>query len=171
MSSEEEDRVSAALTATAYGVDVGDVLSSDEEADFCGEIIRARSRQKTPKVWLEEWLKKRDTHGSYASIFEDVKMNDTYFLKYLHMPFEIYETILAGIEDKIEKKRTNMRPPIPAGARLLATLLYLIEGKTYSRLQWSTLIDQTTLGKIIPETCQAIFDRFNEEYFKVFISC
>ena len=75
-----------------------------------------------------------------------------------------FEFILSKVRPKIEKIDTDLREAIDAGARLEATLLYLITGDTYSRLQYMTRIHQSTLGKIIPEVCQAIYETLGKDY-------
>ena len=70
---------------------------------------------------------------------------------------ETFNYILQKIEPNISKKDTIFRLSIPAAARLEATLLFLATGESYARLEYFTRIDETTLGKIIPEVCEAIY--------------
>ena len=74
-------------------------------------------------------------------------LTNSFFEKYLHIPLPIYEFILERIKSKIEKKDTHFRVPIAAGARLEATLLFLVTGRSYSRLQYLNRIEKNTLEK------------------------
>ncbi|KAJ8893474.1 hypothetical protein PR048_006072 [Dryococelus australis] len=47
--------------------------------------------------------------------------------------------------------------PIPPNGRLMATLRYLATGRTLKNLRFSCHIAPQTLGKIIPDNCEAIF--------------
>ena len=69
-------------------------------------------------------------------------LTNSFFEKYLHIPLPIYEFILERIKSKIEKKDTHFRVPIAAGARLEATLLFLVTGRSYSRLQYLNRIEK-----------------------------
>ena len=61
----------------------------------------------------------------------------------------IFDYILERITPIIQKEETHLRETIPAGARLEATLLFLITGNYYSRLQNITRIRESTLGRFI----------------------
>lgn len=50
---------------------------------------------------------------------------------------------------------------------LIATLRYLATGRNYEDLKFSCAISPQFLGKIIPETCWAIYRALKEEYMTV----
>ena len=50
-----------------------------------------------------------------------------------------------------------MRNAISAEERLVATLRYLATGCSYEDIKFRTGISPQALGKIIPETCEAIY--------------
>ena len=99
-------------------------------------------------------------------MYKELSTDEQLFQKYLHIPFPIYEFILERIKSKIEKQDTHFRVPITAGARLEATLLFLVTGHSFSRLQYLNRIEKSTLGKIIPEVCDAIYSVLGNEYIK-----
>lgn len=68
---------------------------------------------------------------------------------------------------KLKKQNTVMRESISPEERLAATLRFLATGRSYEDLKFSTLIAAQTLGRIIPETCQIIFETLKDEYMKV----
>ncbi|XP_023718189.1 uncharacterized protein LOC111870281 [Cryptotermes secundus] len=51
----------------------------------------------------------------------------------------------------------NMRKAITPNERLTATLRYLATGRTLEDLKFSTRISPQALGRVIPETCEAIY--------------
>lgn len=50
-----------------------------------------------------------------------------------------------------------MREAVSAEERLIATLRYLAVGNSYEDLKFTTAISPQLLGRIIPETCTAIY--------------
>ena len=85
---------------------------------------------------------------------------------YLKLPVPVFDFILKRITPIVEKQETHLRQTISPGARLEATLLFLITGDYYSRLQHLTRIHETTLGRFIPEICEAIYTELGNEYLK-----
>ena len=83
---------------------------------------------------------------------------------YLKLP--VFDFILKRITPIVEKQETHLRQTISPGARLEATLLFLITGDYYSRLQHLTRIHESTLGRFIPEICEAIYTELGNEYLK-----
>ena len=60
-----------------------------------------------------------------------------------------------------------MRESISAEERLVATLRFLSTGRSYEDLKYSCAVSAQALGKIIPETCWAIYQVLSGEYLKV----
>jgi hypothetical protein len=58
-----------------------------------------------------------------------------------------------------------MRQAITPHERLTATLRFLATGISYEDLKFSTIMSPQALGKIIPETCRAIY-KVLKEYYK-----
>ncbi|KAH1010963.1 hypothetical protein HUJ04_000413 [Dendroctonus ponderosae] len=59
-----------------------------------------------------------------------------------------------------------MRQAITHEERLIATLRFLATGRSYEDLKFSTCIAAQTLGQLIPETCQAIYNVLKVKYMK-----
>ncbi|XP_023312377.1 uncharacterized protein LOC111692556 [Anoplophora glabripennis] len=79
---------------------------------------------------------------------------------------EIYTELLGLVSQIIQKEDTIMRQAITPHERLTSTLRFLVTGRNYEDLKFSTGISAQALGKIIPETCRAIFDVLQENYCK-----
>ena len=77
-----------------------------------------------------------------------------------------YLTLLSMVSPLIQKKNTTMRQAITPHERLTATLRFLATGRSYEDLKFSTLMSLQAMGKIIPETCHAIY-KVLKEYYKV----
>jgi len=73
------------------------------------------------------------------------------------MDEETYTYLLSLVSNTIQKQNTIMRKCISPHERLTATLRFLATGRSYTDLQYSTIIPKPALSKIIPETCDAIY--------------
>jgi len=67
----------------------------------------------------------------------------------------------------IKKKETVMRKSISAHERLSVTLRFLATGRSCEDLKFSSVISPQALGKIIPETCQVLYQVLRRDYLKV----
>ena len=65
-----------------------------EEEDVCDAVVINVSvgleERKPKRLWSEEYLLKRDTVGSYASMFNDEQLNTNMFNKYLGISATIF---------------------------------------------------------------------------------
>ena len=148
-------------------------MSSDEEEFACAALVVAQmydevhNNHKKRRKWTNDWLLQRRNKGSYGSIFNEISGEGDIFKKYLRISLPTFELLLEKVTPFIEKEDTHLRDSIPAGARLEATLLFLISGLSYSRLQFETRISVSSLSSIIPETCKAIFQSLKDDFMKV----
>ena len=129
-----------------------------------GFLVNGEPGRKRRCTWTEDWLLRRENYGSYYTLHREFRLQEKLFNKYLRIPIPIYDYILDKITPLIMKDDLHMRQTIPPGARFEATLLYLINGDYYSRLQHLTRIHETTLGRFIPEVCEAIYSALGREF-------
>ena len=66
--------------------------------------------------------------------------------------------LLSLVAPRIAKLSTSYREPIPPPHRLSATLRHLATGESRISLSLQYRIGRQTISKIIPETCEAIYD-------------
>jgi len=59
-----------------------------------------------------------------------------------------------------------MRNAITPEARIAATLRFLDNGRSFEDLKFATIISPQALGKIIPETCKAIYEALKHDYLR-----
>ncbi|KAL1488503.1 hypothetical protein ABEB36_014969 [Hypothenemus hampei] len=83
------------------------------------------------------------------------------------MDEDTYLELLKLVTPLIQKESTHLRETIGSHERLTATLLYLATGRTYEDLKFTTAISEEALGKIIPETCSAVYKILNKKYLQV----
>lgn len=125
-----------------------------------------RNIKKSRSKWSKEWLLKRE-YFSHINLLEELKLEPDDWRNYLRMDEDTYLELLILITPLIQHQDTNMRRAITPHERLSATLRFLATGRNYEDLKFSTIISPQALGKIIPETCDAIYKVLNEKFMKV----
>jgi hypothetical protein len=73
----------------------------------------------------------------------------------------------AKAKQLIVKQDTVMRNAIKLEASIAATLRFLATGRSFEDLKFVTIISLHALGKIIPETCKAIYEALKHDHLKV----
>ena len=71
------------------------------------------------------------------------------------------------IRNDITKKDTPMREPIPPEIKLAVTIRFLATGTTFEDLSMCFRVHKSTIGKFVPEVCEAIYRRLKNDYFQV----
>ena len=89
------------------------------------------------------------------------------------------KSYLVKIAPQITYKDTNKRDAIPPGERLAITLrhlatgqsleIHIFVGKSFESLKFLHRISAQSIGKIIPETCQAQVNSLSKEYFLFYL--
>ena len=150
-------------------------MDNDVESIAAASIILAvvsrKRKTKNRKVrctWVRPWLKRREELGVYDTFVQELRSEEEMkYQKFLRMSPDAFDELLSLIENAATKQDTVMRDAVPGKVKLAATIRYLVTGVTYSDLQYTFRIHKSTLSRIIPEVCDAIYARFKEDYFKV----
>ncbi|XP_063231370.1 uncharacterized protein LOC134535920 [Bacillus rossius redtenbacheri] len=134
------------------------------------EKSRCKIKRRARQWWTKPWLQKRDEgngHGMLSLLRNELRLYDTEsFRNFVRMNGALFDELLGRVCPIIQKQNTVMREAIKPRDRLAVTLRYLATGCTYKDLQYSTRIAASTLGVIIPETLQAIYDTMRDECIK-----
>jgi hypothetical protein len=80
------------------------------------------------------------------------------------MSDENIQYLIAKLKPLIAKQDTVMRNVITPEALIAATLRFLATGRSFEDLKFATIISPQALVKIIPETCNAIYEALKHEY-------
>ena len=120
------------------------------------------------KKWTKSWLLKRD-HFSHVNLLQGLRFHPKDWHNYLRMNKCTYHALLSMVCPLIKRKDTRMRQAITPHERLTATLRFLATGRSYEDLKFTAIISPQALGKIIPETCRAIY-KVLKDYCKVSIN-
>ncbi|KAJ8868087.1 hypothetical protein PR048_031896 [Dryococelus australis] len=87
---------------------------------------------------------------------------------YLRMDKTAVNALLNHVRGTICKKNTKLREAISEEERLIDILRFLATGRSYEDLKFSCAISPQLLGRIIPETCVAIFEALKSEELLTF---
>lgn len=129
-------------------------------------LVPTKKRRKKRECWSKSWLMKRDTY-SHINLLKELKVTPKDWHNYLRMDENTYLVLLSLVAPLIERKNTVMRNAISPHERLTATLRFLATGRSLEDLKYSTVISPQALGKIIPETCEAIYQVLQKDHLKV----
>ena len=133
----------------------------------CGVFGRKRKNRKTREMWTKKWLLGRDrfTHINLLNFIRNDSPED--YKNYLRMSDENIQYLIAKVKPLIAKQDTVMLNAITPEARIAATLRLLATGQSFEDLKFATIISPQALGKIISETCKAIYEGLKHDYLKV----
>nr|CAH7722722.1 unnamed protein product [Callosobruchus chinensis] len=104
--------------------------------------------QKKRRVWSKRWYLERQKY-SHVSLLQELEIRE---------PTDLHNFL------RMDKE--SFREAVSARERLIVTLRYLATGRNIADLKFSCAISPQLLGKIIPETCWALFKTLKEEYMK-----
>ncbi|PIO38167.1 hypothetical protein AB205_0064800 [Aquarana catesbeiana] len=130
-------------------------------------LTKAQSMNRVGRSsWTKNWLLQRDQFCHMPLLHEIRENNPDDFRNFLRMTDPVIQRLLALLTPYISRQDTCMRQAITPEQRLVATLRYLVMGRSLQDLKFSTGISPQALGIIIPETCSAIIQVLQKEYMK-----
>ena len=117
---------------------------------------------------MRDWVLRRQTDGCYVKLLRELELEvPSLYKNFLRMNALDFNALLSLIEPKIRKQDTVMRDSIPAGERLAITLRFLATGESFKSLQYIFRVPQSTISKIVPEVCDAIYHELKGDFMKV----
>jgi hypothetical protein len=88
---------------------------------------------------------------------EELRSLSKDYCNYLKMFKDNVMNLLEKVRPLIEKQDRVLRTAITAEKQLAITIRFLATGRSYEDLTISAIISPQALGKILPETCRAIY--------------
>ena len=65
------------------------------------------------QCWIQPWLEKRETHGAFHTIFQDVRMDPQKCRAYIRMSNTQFMYLVGMLSEDLQKQDTQMRKCIP----------------------------------------------------------
>lgn len=125
---------------------------------YIGCLVRKVKKSRKPRTqWSREWLLKRKDF-SHVKLLKELQNEPNDWRNYLRMDEETYVELLSLVSPFIAKYDTVMRKAVSPHERLSATLRFLATGRSLKDMEYSTAISRPALSKIVPETCEAIYE-------------
>lgn len=90
----------------------------------------------------------------------------SYFLLIFRMDSVLFDELCEKLTPLTGKKNTVMRDAISVHDRLCVTLRFLASGCSYQDLMYSFHISVSSISKIIPEVCEALYNVLRDEYLQ-----
>ncbi|XP_071056177.1 putative nuclease HARBI1 isoform X2 [Onthophagus taurus] len=143
-------------------------MDLESVTSLCAGVIclNRKKKRKPPRLWAKKWLLERNSF-SHMSLLTEIATNEPQdYRNYLRMNEQSFEDLLERVYNLLEKKNTKLRESISVKERLVATLQFLASSRSYENLKFSCAISAQTLGRIVPETCTAIFDVLRDDFLK-----
>jgi len=79
------------------------------------ELQRLKNVKKKKRVWVRDWIKKRNTLGATNNICQELCLEDqSAYRNFFIMDPSLHLYLLSKIKVAIQKEDTNMRLAIPA---------------------------------------------------------
>ena len=129
--------------------------------------IKRRQRPRR-RIWSHSWLQNRPVTGFFNTTLCELRENDrARYANFLRMDEDSFNELLTLVLPDITRQDTHLRDSIPAAQRLVITLRFLATGETFKSLQYLFRVSNVTIGRIVPETCKAIYGRLRGKHLKV----
>ncbi|XP_026316525.1 uncharacterized protein LOC113235958 isoform X2 [Hyposmocoma kahamanoa] len=125
--------------------------------------IRRKKKNRNRRWWQMNIYNRRQTLGG-VQLLLDLKSQELsgQYKNFTALSSSDFESLLNSIGVKISKQNTRFRVSITAKERLALTLRYLATGDSFVSLQYLFRISRHSIGKIIPEVCEAITEELKE---------
>ena len=127
--------------------------------DLRTHLINSNDNRRKRRVWVREWVKRRNVLGASNTICKELSIEDQGgYRNFLRMDPNMFSFLLNKVTATIQKSDTFMRRAIPAESKLHVTLRFLATGDSFSSLQYLFRIPKNTISKFVPEVLDAIYN-------------
>lgn len=132
-----------------------------DELEYFSQF-KARRRRR---FWVRDIYRERNQKGEYHLLVKQAKLFDPeIFFQMFRMSSNKFEELLRLIAPYITKDSLR-REPISPEERLSVTLRYLATGDSFKTISTSYRMSDTTVGRIIKETSNIIWEVLQKEGF------
>lgn len=144
---------SLALAAGAY------LLHTKNQGSIRNEVDRS--------CWINDYLKDRNRSGVFVAIMKEIQIKPDILKQFIRMSHDNFCKIVEMVDPIIGKKDTVFRKAITTAERVMITLRFLATGDSFKSLEFLFKVSDSAIQKIVPETCDAIYNMLKEDHLKV----
>ena len=128
---------------------------------------RGKKKHKKRHFWIRKFYNERKLKGKYNTHFKDLKLYDHEIIfRYFRTSPSTFEKLLKIVAPDITKTETKMCESVCAQERLAITIRYLATEDADTTIAANYRMSPTTVGRIVYETCAAIWNNLALEYVK-----
>ncbi|XP_052409286.1 uncharacterized protein LOC127953950 [Carassius gibelio] len=138
--------------------------SSDEEIIV---LLNEERRRKRRRFWVHPIVTRREEHGEFYRLVQELKMYHERFRGYFRMSVSEFENLLQQLAPLLTKEQTHYRKPIDPEQRLAVCLRFLSTGDSYRSIVFSFRLGVSTVASIVSETCDALWHCLRDEHLPV----
>lgn len=129
------------------------------------QLQKHKQKKRKHSVWVRKILTERSWKGEYHHLVKELKLHDhEFFYKQFRMSPTRYEELLQLVSLVIQKSSLK-REAISPSERLCITLRFLCSGDSNVTIACSYRVGIATVGKIVKETCVAIWEKLLENNY------
>uniref|UniRef100_A0A8C4WX70 DDE Tnp4 domain-containing protein n=1 Tax=Eptatretus burgeri TaxID=7764 RepID=A0A8C4WX70_EPTBU len=131
-------------------------------------LVRRRRRAgRKKRLWVKCWGERRPAEGAINNLLGQASADgELCYADFQRIHPTLFDELVERVGPRIARTNTTFRCAISTAERVAITLRFLTTGETYRSLSYQFRVGETTIGKIVPETCQAIYDLLRDEYMK-----
>lgn len=128
-------------------------------------MLAARRRVRRRRMfWVKPWLLRRPALGFYDRLMVELRAEDMQqFRKFLRVPAEMYDDLVATLTPYLQGQDTFMRRALTPGLKVAITLRYLASGDTNPSLMYAFRVSKSSIAAVVPIVCEAIIREYAEE--------
>lgn len=129
-------------------------MDSRKKACLAIILALARKRRVNRRLWMKEWLKKRDKY-SHVVLLKEISITETDdFKNYFRMNEETFNKLLQLVTPF--RENTPMRSCLPVNERLALTLRYLATGRNFEDMKFSAAMSPASISAAVIEICEVL---------------
>ena len=126
------------------------------------ELVRPR------RIWARQWLLRRPKLGLHERLLQELNREDRKtFRNYVRMTPELFHEMVERLTPLLQKKETNMRPPLSVALKLAVTLRFMASGCKYVDLHFAFRVSISAISRFVPVVCAAIIAVYKDEVLKL----
>ncbi|KAK0133483.1 Protein ALP1-like [Merluccius polli] len=127
-------------------------------------LYHRRCQRRCHRFWVHPILLGRETHGEFHRLIQELRLDFIQFQRYFRLDTSQFDELLVRVGPSIARQDTRFRKAIGASQRLAICLRYLATGDSFQTISFSYRVGTATVGRIVPEVAEAIFECLLEEF-------
>ncbi|CAH1978729.1 unnamed protein product [Acanthoscelides obtectus] len=142
-------------------------VSASNKRYLLGLLYLRRKYRQAKKVrqhWVHPLLTVRYLEGSFYTLFEKLRKDNSKFFNYFRMSIDTFDFIVERLLNSIKHQNTPMRACIPPKEMVAVTIRYLASGATFTDMHYYYRIGISTISKTVRLVCNSLWNLLKDEF-------